>query len=128
MAGLISDWLNEADEEDRKTRVGERVAEMETRAFRMEETDRIQLNKSKDASGNSGVEDKKSGAVGSAKTAESVPETSAEATPSETESKDTRDRSTPGSFTRHASPKNVAPKDTQEAAAQTLRKFFNRGG
>lgn len=92
MGGLISDWLAEADENDRRTK----GIDSETRAFRLDETDRIKV--------------------------EPLPAPE----PVEAEAEETESSQT-STFSRKPSPKNVAPKDTQEAAAQTLRKFFNRG-
>lgn len=99
MGGLISDWLTEADENDRRTR----GVDSETRAFRLDETDRIKVEPLP---------------------APERPEEVADEDPETAAAEGGRSTNT---FARKASPKNVAPKDTQEAAAQTLRKFFNRG-
>lgn len=98
MGGLISDWLSEADENDRRTRGG---VESETRAFRLDETDRIKVEP--------------------IPTGDTKPDV-----PVENEAPDD-ERSSTSTFVKKATAKNAAPKDTQEAAAQTLRKFFNRG-
>ncbi len=97
MGGLISDWLSEADENDRRTR----GVESETRAFRLDETDRIKVEP--------------------IPTGDTKPEV-----PVENEAPDD-ERSSTSTFVKKTTAKNAAPKDTQEAAAQTLRKFFNRG-
>lgn len=100
MAGLISDWLNEADDNDRRTK----QADSETRALKLEETDRIQVSSTVEP-------DVEAPATKTPKeAAEAIAETKAEA-----------------AFAKKAQAKNTAPKDTQEAAAQTLRKFFNKG-
>lgn len=107
MAGMISDWLSEADEVDRRTRVGD----VDTRAMRMDETEQIQVVKDagdaankQEAEGNNEAVDQPT----------PVPESPASDLPTAT-------------FTKRTSTRQAAPKDTQEAAAQTLRKFFNRG-
>jgi pSer/pThr/pTyr-binding forkhead associated (FHA) protein len=104
MAGLISDWLTEADEADRKTRA---PADAETRALRVDETDRIKIDTAKIQ----------------------PPQTEANNTgaPAPEEPEPASDRPTT-TFSKRTPGRSSAPKDTQEAAAQTLRKFFNRGG
>ena len=92
MAGLIGDWLSE-DNDAGQTQ----VMEAETREYRLEETDQIEVPKVEKS------DDKEQAAKS---TAEKKPHI----------------RPTPSRSAKQA------PKDTQEAAAQTLRKFFNRGG
>ena len=101
MAGLIDDWLAEADQADTSS------AGSETREFRLDETDRIDLPAKQPSQ---------------AEEAGSQAEAGSQDSPEEPEAKQGAVLPTPR--------KNVKqpPKDTQEAAAQTLRKFFNRGG
>lgn len=110
MDGLIGDWLSEADEQE-KLKPG--IAG-ETREFRLDETSRIQPQAAPDVADNPAESPAK-------------PEVAAENDAEDSEETDAAagaGRASPG--TRRSSQK-VAPKDTQEAAAQTLRKFFNRG-
>ena len=109
MAGLIDDWLSEGeDDPDHRTR----VVEIETRAFRIDDTNRIDVPGSKEV-----VPQPEVAAEGD----EAAAEDAAEA--------DSKTKPHAGLMSqRPGSSRNVPPKDTQEAAAQTLRKFFNRGG
>lgn len=104
MDGLVGDWLEEAEESDRSTRSIER----ETREFRLDDTNQVKVP----ANGTS---------VG--------PSTAGS---SSGKAKDKSDSAAAADAPRGPVPKNSnrqknAPKDTQEAAAQMLRKFFNRG-
>jgi hypothetical protein len=96
MAGLVSDWLEEADEVDRQTRI-----DPETREYKVGGADteplKVEIPKNNGATEDNDKKEKSSGKSG-----------------------DT------GKLPLKASKKD-APKDTQEAAAQMLRKFFNRG-
>jgi predicted component of type VI protein secretion system len=140
MDGLIGDWLSEASDEDpSKTGIAS-----ETREFRLDETSRIgppvvtgqnPTAQSQASAGKGAVaktnEDKndrgkKSDAGAGPAVAGKDGETSGEASSAEQEGDDADSSHTSGLQPRRSSQK-VAPKDTQEAAAQTLRKFFNRG-
>ncbi len=103
MAGLIDDWLSESDEQAQRSR----VVENETREFRLDETERIDLKRAAAKAEAA----KTQAAAGASDDAEPEKKTPASAGP-----------------VPRRSQSKPAPKDTQEAAAQTLRKFFNRGG
>jgi pSer/pThr/pTyr-binding forkhead associated (FHA) protein len=94
MAGLVSDWLEEADTAAR----GSRTPDRETREFKLDDTEPLETGPS-----TNGTQPTDKRANATAKGAKSPPRR-----PGKGRGKD-------------------APKDTQEAAAQMLRKFFNRG-
>jgi pSer/pThr/pTyr-binding forkhead associated (FHA) protein len=103
MAGLIDDWLSEGKEPGARAA----AAASETREFRLDETNRIDVPEK--------------------------PKKKAKAKPVETEAAKSDGTGAeverePILPTRQNAEAKPAPKDTQEAAAQTLRKFFNRGG
>ena len=102
MAGLIDDWLSEGADMDSPTR----MLDLETREFRMDDTNRIDVNAAKDEAAKAPAAEEEAPAE--------------EETPAKPHAGLMSQR--PGSS------RNAPPKDTQEAAAQTLRKFFNRGG
>ena len=97
MAGLIDDWLAEADAD-----ASDSTLSSETREFRLDETDRIDVPAKEET--------------------ETV---ASKETVTETNQAPSEGQGTQPTRRRNAQP---PPKDTQEAAAQTLRKFFNRGG
>ena len=112
MAGRISDWLTEAEDTDRRVD----SVEIETRVFRMDDTGRIPVapaDSRKAAAGD--------GSTDSQGAADSQGSSDSQGTTEGTEN------AAPAAFGKKTPPKNVAPKDTQEAAAQTLRKLLNRG-
>jgi len=130
MAGMIDDWLSEAEELDPRAR----VVDTETREFRLDETDRIDLKTGSLKTGGSLVEpvekakgksDSKGHSDPVADTSGETSEVSSEATDESAESP--RHESQPSPMGRRGAANSGPPKDTQEAAAQTLRKFFNRG-
>ena len=98
MAGLVSDWLEEADVAAR----GSRAVERETREFKLDDTESVKIEPSKNGEtpANKGNKTPAPAAPGT--------QPAGRRPPAKGKSKD-------------------APKDTQEAAAQMLRKFFNRG-
>lgn len=97
MAGLVSDWLEEADVAAR----GSRAVERETREFKLDDTESVKIEPSKNGETPANKGKTPTPAAPDAQAAGRRP-------PAKGKSKD-------------------APKDTQEAAAQMLRKFFNRG-
>lgn len=98
----ITDWLEEGDEVDR----ARKLAEPETRQFRLDETDRVALDRA--------------AAEQETKTDEAVEESKeAEAT----DAKGKKKKKEPGKLPRVEAPMAA---DTRTAAADTLRKFFNR--
>jgi pSer/pThr/pTyr-binding forkhead associated (FHA) protein len=109
MAGLIDNWLSEGDDKDRR---GTRVSG-ETREFRLDETNRIE------------VQAKTNGEPAKTVGADKAKKKPA-GTKAENSDKNVEER-TPVLPTGGRSATKKAPKDTQEAAAQALRKFFNRG-
>jgi pSer/pThr/pTyr-binding forkhead associated (FHA) protein len=131
MAGLIDDWLSEADDLDR----GARVFDSETREFRLDETDRIDLKTAANVSGNAPPAESTSAnkaakaGTDAGKPAAAPPDAAApdESPAAEEEGNVDQPRASTPMTGRRGSTKNAPPKDTQEAAAQTLRKFFNRG-
>lgn len=115
MAGRISDWLTEAEDTDRRVD----SVEIETRVFRMDDTGRIPVapaDSRKAAAGD--------GSTDSQGAADSQDSSDSQGT---TEGTEGTENAAPAAFGKKTPPKNVAPKDTQEAAAQTLRKLLNRG-
>lgn len=110
MAGLVSDWLEEGNEVDRQTR----SIDPETREYKMAETDTdaLKVDVGKD-----------NGAAGDTKQVKSTGKKDKSTGRKEKSAGKTGDT---GKLPLKASKKD-APKDTQEAAAQMLRKFFNRG-
>lgn len=101
-SGVISDWLLEADEE---AKIRESTAELDTRQYKFEETDRIALDQ----------------ASRETVTHESLPVARSD----QPEPVDKKKKREPGKLPK-IPPAEDAPKDTQEAAAQMLRKFFKR--
>jgi pSer/pThr/pTyr-binding forkhead associated (FHA) protein len=97
LGGLISDWLTEADEENRRV-----PTERETREYRFDQAESALTDTTVNSS--------------SDKTQE-IPRVLPDS--SHGKKKEEKGKGHP--------PRKNAPKDTQEAAAQTLRKFFNRG-
>lgn len=91
----ISDWLSEADEVER----ARRLTDPDTRQFRLDETDRISLEKS-------------------AKEAEGVSQDS-----SISGEKKKPEKKEPGKLPPRPT---SATKDSKEAASESLKKFFNR--
>jgi pSer/pThr/pTyr-binding forkhead associated (FHA) protein len=118
MAGLIDDWLTEADDAARRpTR-----ATGETREFHLDETNRIDVSAK-----NAKVEKAKQ-----APAEKSVPgvqqDPSADpAAPASASPPAKGNERAPVLPTGRRGATKTPPKDTQEAAAQALRKFFNRG-
>jgi len=107
IGGMVSQWLEEADEFAREE---QRLVSPETREYRIDETSRIALEKA----------------------AEELKRARSEGTDSESnEGKNSRDQKKGSKKDTGKIPKFAVkveqPKDTQEAAAQVLRKLFNRG-
>jgi pSer/pThr/pTyr-binding forkhead associated (FHA) protein len=96
----ISDWLDEADRVERERR----LADPETRQLRLDETDQVSLQKS--------IEER-------TKLAAQNPSDDTKEVPP----KDAKKKKGPGKLPQRA---DALPKDSQEAAAAMLRKFFNR--
>ena len=120
MAGRISDWLTEAEDTDRRVD----SAEVETRVFRMDDTGRIPVapaDSRKAAAAGSSTDSSAGSSADSQGAADSQGSSDSQGTTEGTEN------AAPAAFGKKTPPKNVAPKDTQEAAAQTLRKLLNRG-
>ena len=108
MDGLVGNWLEEAEETDRSTRSPDR----ETREFRLDDTNQVRVP----ANG----------------TSVAAPTDDPSTDKAKSKTKDKSDSGSAGDDSRGPVPKKSnrqkdAPKDTQEAAAQMLRKFFNRG-
>ncbi len=114
MAGLISDWLTEAEDTDRRVD----SAEIETRAIRMDDTGRIPVAP---ANSRKAAADAPPVVAGGHDSTDSQGSSDSQGTTEGTEN------APAAAFGKKTPPKNVAPKDTQEAAAQTLRKLLNRG-
>jgi hypothetical protein len=112
MAGRISDWLTEAEDTDRRVD----SAEIETRVFRMDDTGRIPV---------APADSRKAAAAGSS--ADSQGAADSQGSSDSQGTTEGTENAAPAAFGKKTPPKNVAPKDTQEAAAQTLRKLLNRG-
>jgi pSer/pThr/pTyr-binding forkhead associated (FHA) protein len=115
MAGLIDDWLAEADDAAKPpTR-----AAGETREFRLDETNRIDVSVQKTLNSEKSVP---TSADTKAKTegAESANQPAGSSQPSKPDER-------PPVLPTGRRTAKTPPKDTQEAAAQALRKFFNRG-
>jgi pSer/pThr/pTyr-binding forkhead associated (FHA) protein len=106
MAGLIDDWLSEGDQTERHTR----SYTGETREFRLDETNRIEAPAKPDKADKTDKPVAPSAPNGQPAAAADRPERA------------------PVLPTGRRGAAKSPPKDTQEAAAQTLRKFFNRGG
>lgn len=112
----ISDWLDEADTDERK-----RVADPETRQFRMDETDQITLSKPPSSESVAKADSRAEGAddqSGDSKIGKRQGDSSADLT-----AEIKKDKKEPGKL-----PKINAnsSKDSRAAAEQTLKKFFNR--
>ena len=101
-SGIISDWLNEAHESDRTVGLD---ADVETRQYKFEDTERVVMSSQETIVQDTSVR-------------EDSPEEGSAAGKSKKKKK-------PGKLP--PVPAGEAPKDTQEAAAQMLRKFFKRG-
>ncbi|MCH5376195.1 MAG: hypothetical protein JJ992_19670, partial [Planctomycetes bacterium] len=102
--GDVSERLAEADEQERERR----LTDPETRQLRLDETDQVTLQKTiedraKQAKDNADVEDK--------------------ATDVDAKGKDAKKKKGPGKLPQR--PESMA-KDSREAAAVMLRKFFNK--
>ncbi len=95
----ISDWLEEADEIDRE----QRIADPDTRQFRLDETDRVVLEKASEAS-------------------EQQTEEESESDTSEDRVKKIKDQK-PGKLPKRP---GAESKDSREAATEMLKQFFNR--
>jgi pSer/pThr/pTyr-binding forkhead associated (FHA) protein len=111
MGSMVSQWLEEADDFAREE---QRLASPETREYRFDETSRIALE-----------------------TAAETAEPSREPPGPEVDGSSAARRKSKRAKEKAAEAESAAPrfavkgeqpKDTQEAAAQVLRKFFNRGG
>lgn len=118
MAGLIDGWLSESED----SALAEQSSS-ETREFRIDETNRIHVPEP--ANGKKQTAPGAADAEKSETSAES--ESGVEQAASDDGAKPAQERAPVLPTGRRSSAKQ-APKDTQEAAAQTLRKFFNRGG
>jgi pSer/pThr/pTyr-binding forkhead associated (FHA) protein len=92
----ISDWLSEADEVER----ARRLTDPDTRQFRLDETDRIALEKSAEEADAQAKESSDSG-----------------------EKKKKPEKKEPGKLPPRPS---QSSKDSRDAAAESLKKFFNR--
>jgi pSer/pThr/pTyr-binding forkhead associated (FHA) protein len=103
----ITDWLEEGDEVDR----ARKLADPETRQFRLDETDRVALERASEPSAAEGE------TVSNVKPDETV---DAE---SEVKEKEKKKKKPPGKLPKV--PEQMSA-DTRTAAADTLRKFFNR--
>jgi len=100
-SGIISDWLLEAET---NSRIREATAELETRQYSFEDTDRITIDPP---------------------AAEAPPETAPQPTTAMPAKPDPKKKSQPGKLPKIAPPED-APKNTQEAATQMLKKFWKR--
>ena len=105
MGGMVSQWLEEADDVAREE---QRIGSPETREYRFDETSRIELDQA-------AVEE-------AAKKETAALEVEAE----EDGKKKKKAKKEPTKLPKFEV-KTDAPKDTHEAAQQVLRKLFNRG-
>ena len=127
MAGLISDWLSEANDTERRAK----PSEIETRVYRVDDTARIPVapniapNIAPGGSANVASPEAGEPTASPAATSGATDELNREASGGANEA---AEADSPAAFGKKTPPKNQAPKDTQEAAAQTLRKLLNRGG
>lgn len=103
--GNISDWLVEADEEER----ARRLSDPETRQLKLDETDRVDLQKAIEARAKTATEDAEDVAV------EEKEEEAAE----EAKAKKKKE---PGKLPQRP---DELSKDSREAATDMLKKFFN---
>lgn len=110
----IFDWLDEGDDNDR----ARKLADPETRQFKLDETDRAALEKAATEQAAKAADQK--GKQATNQTA-GKGESSGEASDEDSEAKEKKKQ--PGKLPRVEAPKSA---DTQSAAADTLRKFFNR--
>lgn len=109
MGGMVSQWLEEADEFAREE---QRLAAPETREYRIDETSRIALEAAAEAGTKPAKKSKEDGSGNNSQEEKS-------------KKADKEKASKPGK--PKFAVKGDDPKDTQEAAAQVLRKLFNRG-
>jgi pSer/pThr/pTyr-binding forkhead associated (FHA) protein len=105
MGGMVSQWLEEADDVAREE---QRIGSPETREYRFDETSRIELDQA--------------AAEEAAKK-----ETAALEVEAETDGKKKKKAKKEPTKLPKFEVKTDAPKDTHEAAQQVLRKLFNRG-
>jgi pSer/pThr/pTyr-binding forkhead associated (FHA) protein len=126
MDGLIGDWLLEADEQEKSRPPGSG----ETREFRLDDTKRIDAKLTKGAS-EVPTEVSKSADVAPVEEEPAAVEDTSQAGPGNADQGHIGPgQEMPGGRGHGHGPRKppkAVPKDTQEAAAQTLRKFFNRG-
>jgi predicted component of type VI protein secretion system len=107
--GDISDWLDEADELDR----ARRLSDPETRQLKLDETDQVKLQRA--------IEERAAGAADGQD--EEPTKTEMVAATDETRPTEKSKKKTLGKLPR--APEKVA-KDSREAAADMLKKFFNK--
>lgn len=100
-SGVIGDWLLEADKD---AKIRESTAELETRQYAFEDTDRITIDPSVRETTDTPVESQPTAALPKADPKKKLP---------------------PGKLPK-VPPREDAPKDTQEAASQMLKKFWKR--
>lgn len=110
LGGLISDWLSEADDADQRTL----DADSGTREYKMDESDNVLFDTAKNSSPTSQTQQMPK---------VTPPE---DEKPAKSKKKGKIDDAKRQLQKEQRDLKN-STKDTQEAAAQTLRKFFNRG-
>lgn len=107
MGGMVSQWLEEADDAAKEEK---RLGSPETREYRFDETSQIELDEAEIEQANKDQE---------TKAIEDVPKDES------SHGKKKNKKSEPGKLPKFEI-KQDAPKDTQEAAQQVLRKLFNR--
>jgi hypothetical protein len=115
IGGMISDWLSEADEADRK----DRITEPETREYKFNETTSVEFDTAKNAAPSSVTQEMPKVDANKLDKARSEKAKADKA-------KEKPKKKEMGKLPKTATNNRNATKDTQEAAAQTLRKFFNR--
>lgn len=115
MGGMISDWLSEADEEDRKGR----VAEPETREYKFDSA--VEFDTAKSSTSSSVTQEMPK--IDKDKLDKNKGDKSKDDKADKAKSK----KKEVGKLPKQPTNNKNSTKDTQEAAAQTLRKFFNRG-
>ena len=103
-SGIISDWLLEEEETEQKTG----LTNVETRQFKIEETDRIEIKKDGEAGVDEAAADDEAG----------------KADKDKNDKNDKKKKKEPGKLPER---KGEAAANSREAAEQTLRKMFNRG-
>ena len=113
MGGMVSQWLEEADDFAREE---QRLAAPETREYRFDETSRIALEAAAEA-GNKEASKSQDAANGK--------ESKEDKKNADKKNADKEKKAKAGK--PKFAVKGEQPKDTQEAAAQVLRKLFNRG-